>query len=265
MIECENVQVGYASGQPIIQDLSVQLPQSQVTAIIGPNGCGKSTLLRALCRLLPVQAGKVTVAGREVGQYGHREFAQTVALLPQHPQVPSGVTVRELVGRGRYPYQGFFGRVSAKDREMIDWAMAATDTDGLADVPVAALSGGQRQRVWLALTLAQDTPVVVLDEPTTYLDLAHQIELCDLIRHHSDATGATVVMVLHELGIAARVAHHMVAMKGGQVMVTGTPQQVLTEATCAEIFGLDAVIIEDPRVGHPVVAGRAARREGEEQ
>lgn len=258
MITIDKLTVGYG-GSPVLEDLSLQFPGGKVSAIIGPNGCGKSTLLRAICRLLQPASGKIVVDGVDAATWSQREFAQQVALLPQHPEVPAGLTVAELVARGRYPYQGFFGRTSATDREKVAWALQVTDTAQFRDRPVASLSGGQRQRVWLALTLAQDTAVLVLDEPTTYLDLAHQLQLADLIAAHAQTTGTTVVMVLHELGIAARVADHLVALKDGKVVASGSPSAVLTPAHCREIFDFEAVVLHDERVGHPVVAGAARK------
>lgn len=247
--------------------LDLDLPAGKTTAIIGANGCGKSTLLRGITRQLPFTSGTLEVLGRDVGGWPARSYARTVALLPQSPVVPESMTVEQLVDRGRHPHRGWFGARTAADTEAIARALELTDLVGLAGKDVAELSGGQRQRAWLALVLAQQTPVVLLDEPTSYLDLSHQVELLDLVRELPDPTGerprATVVAVLHELNLAARSADHIVAMAGGQVVAAGTPAEVLTPANLESIYGLDADVVPDPLLGHPVVLPRtAANRAG---
>ena len=256
MFKTHNITVGYGTAQPVLNDVSVDIPTGKFTAIIGTNGCGKSTLLRSLVRLNPLRAGSITLGSRQIGDFSSREFARTVALLPQHPIAPDGVSVRELVGRGRYPHQGFFGRKTAKDRSIVEAALEATHVAEFADRAVSSLSGGQRQRVWIAMVLAQDTPIVLLDEPTTYLDMAHQIEILDLMARLGLERELTIVAVLHELNMAARCADHIIAMKDGAVQAWGSPAEVLTESRCREIFGLDAVVLQDPAVGTPVVVGR---------
>ncbi|APT85620.1 ABC transporter ATP-binding protein [Corynebacterium aquilae] len=261
LLQTKDLCVGYGD-RAVVQDVSVVFPAGCVTAVVGPNGSGKSTLLRAMCRLLPVRRGVVEVAGREVSGFGAREFARMVALLPQHPVAPEGISVRELVARGRYPHQGFLHSPSAEDREVVQWALEATSVAGFADRMCSSLSGGQRQRVWMAMVLAQRTPIVCLDEPTTYLDMAHQIELLDLVRDLARERQLTVVAVLHELNLAARCAEQVVTIKDGRVAACGAPAEVFTPGLCREIFDLDAVVIDDPAVGHPLVAGRGRLVEG---
>lgn len=246
--------------------VDLDVPAGRTTAIIGANGCGKSTLLKGLTRQLPLASGSLEVLGRDVAGWHARSYARTVALLPQSPVVPEGMTVEQLVDRGRHPHRGWFGARTARDTEAIARALEQTDLVGLAGRDVAELSGGQRQRAWLALVLAQQTPVVLLDEPTSYLDLSHQVELLDLVRNLPDPRSAgagerpraTVVAVLHELNLAARSADHIVAMADGQVVAEGTPEQVLTPAHLEEIYGLDADVVPDPLLGHPVVLPRTA-------
>ncbi|MFC7401629.1 ABC transporter ATP-binding protein [Citricoccus sp. GCM10030269] len=254
--------LGYG-GHPVVgpeQPVDLDLPAGKTTAIIGANGCGKSTLLRGLTRQLPLTSGSLDVFGRSTEGWGSRSYARTVALLPQSPVVPEGMTVEQLVDRGRHPHRGWFGARSAQDTRAIAQALELADLVSLAGRDVAELSGGQRQRAWLALVLAQQTPVVLLDEPTSYLDLSHQVELMDLIKALPDPTGtrprATVVAVLHELNLAGRSADHIVAMAGGQIVAQGSPREVLTPENLHAIYGLDADVVHDPLLGHPVVLPR---------
>ncbi|MFC0249447.1 ABC transporter ATP-binding protein [Citricoccus parietis] len=252
--------------------VDLDVPAGQTTAIIGANGCGKSTLLKGLTRQLPLVSGSLEVLGRDVEGWNPRSYARTVALLPQSPVVPEGMTVEQLVDRGRHPHRGWFGARTPQDTVAIARALELADLVELAGRDVAELSGGQRQRAWLALVLAQQTPVVLLDEPTSYLDLSHQVELLDLVRDLPDprsagAAGAggagerpraTVVAVLHELNLAARSADHIIAMARGQVVAEGTPEEVLTPVNLEGIYGLDADVVKDPLLGHPVVLPRTA-------
>lgn len=251
-ISVRGLTLGYRA-EPIVRELDVEIPGGQVTAIIGPNGCGKSTLLRGLGRLLPARAGEVRLGGRGVTAYGSKELAKVLGLLPQSPVVPEGVRVRELVERGRHPYRGMFSRWSAQDEHAVTEALEQTDTAGLADALVDELSGGQRQRVWIAMVLAQNTRVLLLDEPTSFLDLAHQVEVLDLVRSLNRTRGTTVVMVLHDLGMAARYADHVIGMSRGRVVAVGDPVQVVTPQTVREVFGIDCRVITDPGTGTPVV------------
>lgn len=260
-IRLRGLTLGYgpASAPPIVEDLDLDVPAERVTAIIGANGCGKSTLLRGLTRQLAPRAGSIEVLGRDAARVSARDYARTVALLPQHPVAPEGMTVAQLVARGRHPHRGLLGGRSAGDDAAIASALERTDLVELAEREAGTLSGGQRQRAWLALVLAQQTPVVLLDEPTSYLDLSHQVEVLDLVRALPDPRGggrATVVAVLHELNLAARSADHIVAMAAGRVVAQGTPGEVIVPEVLAEVFGLDADVVADPLLGHPVVLPR---------
>ena len=260
-IRLRGLTLGYgpASAPPIVEDLDLDVPAGRVTAIIGANGCGKSTLLRGLTRQLAPRAGSIEVLGRDAARVSARDYARTVALLPQHPVAPEGMTVAQLVARGRHPHRGLLGGRAAGDDAAIVSALERTDLVELAEREAGTLSGGQRQRAWLALVLAQQTPVVLLDEPTSYLDLSHQVEVLDLVRALPDPRGggrATVVAVLHELNLAARSADHIVAMAAGRVVAQGTPGEVIVPEVLAEVFGLDADVVADPLLGHPVVLPR---------
>ena len=260
-IRLRGLTLGYgpASAPPIVADLDLDVPAGRVTAIIGANGCGKSTLLRGLTRQLAPRAGSIEVLGRDAARVSARDYARTVALLPQHPVAPEGMTVAQLVARGRHPHRGLLGGRAAGDDAAVAAALERTDLVELAEREAGTLSGGQRQRAWLALVLAQQTPVVLLDEPTSYLDLSHQVEVLDLVRALPDPRGggrATVVAVLHELNLAARSADHIVAMAAGRVVAQGTPGEVIVPEVLAEVFGLDADVVADPLLGHPVVLPR---------
>lgn len=260
-IRLRGLTLGYGpvSAPPIVEDLDLDVPAGRVTAIIGANGCGKSTLLRGLTRQLAPRAGSIEVLGRDAARVSARDYARTVALLPQHPVAPEGMTVAQLVARGRHPHRGLLGGRAAGDDAAIASALERTDLVELAEREADTLSGGQRQRAWLALVLAQQTPVVLLDEPTSYLDLSHQVEVLDLVRALPDPRGegrATVVAVLHELNLAARSADHIVAMAAGRVVAQGTPGEVIVPEVLTEVFGLDADVVADPLLGHPVVLPR---------
>ena len=260
-IRLRGLTLGYGpvSAPPIVEDLDLDVPAGRVTAIIGANGCGKSTLLRGLTRQLAPRAGSIEVLGRDAARVSARDYARTVALLPQHPVAPEGMTVAQLVARGRHPHRGLLGGRAAGDDAAVAAALESTDLVELAEREAGTLSGGQRQRAWLALVLAQQTPVVLLDEPTSYLDLSHQVEVLDLVRALPDPRGggrATVVAVLHELNLAARSADHIVAMAAGRVVAQGTPGEVIVPEVLAEVFGLDADVVADPLLGHPVVLPR---------
>ena len=232
--------------------LSVEIPSDEFTVIIGPNACGKSTLLRALSRLLRPAAGEVSLDGRPLASFKPKEFARTVGLLPQSSLAPEGITVVDLVSRGRFPYQKLIRQWTDADEHAVRTAMQQTNVAELAAREVAELSGGQRQRVWAAMAIAQQTPILLLDEPTTFLDLTHQIEMLDLFaRLHR--SGTTVVAVLHDLNQAARYATHLVVLKSGRVVATGAPAQVLTEELVREVFELNCMVIDDPASGTPMV------------
>jgi iron complex transport system ATP-binding protein len=237
----------------VVDGLSAEIPEGKVTMIVGANACGKSTLLRGLSRLLKPAAGAVTLDGKDIHSRPARELARTLGLLPQHPTAPDGIKVRDLVGRGRYPHQGLFRSWSAKDDAAVQRALEATETLALAERNVDELSGGQRQRVWIAMALAQETEVLLLDEPTTYLDLAHQVEVLDLVTDLNRQRGTTVAIVLHDLNLAARYADNVIAMKGGAVVAVGAPRDVVTEGLVRSVFGLESRIIPDPVSGTPLI------------
>ncbi len=250
-LQATSVSVTYGHGD-VVHEVSLTIPDGELTAIVGPNACGKSTLLRALARLLVPSHGAVLLDGQQIDQLSSRAVAKQLALLPQTQTMPEGLRVVDLVSRGRFPHQSFLRRWSEEDDRAVARALAVTDIEGLAERRVNELSGGQRQRVWIATLLAQDTPVVLLDEPTTYLDLAHQIEVLELCQQLQQ-DGRTVVAVLHDLGLAARYATYMVAMKDGVIRAQGTPHQVLIPATIEDTFGLSCLVIDDPVTGTPLV------------
>jgi len=237
----------------ILEDLSLSVPPGKITTIVGANACGKSTLLRAMSRLISPVRGHVLLDGKSVHRTPSRELARALGLLPQSPIAPEGITVADLVSRGRYPHQGMFSRWSRQDDEAVASALDATRTADLAERPVDELSGGQRQRVWIAMALAQQTEILLLDEPTTFLDISHQVEVLDLLTDLNQARGTTIVMVLHDLNLAARYADHLVAMVDGRLHVSGRPEEVLTEDTVREVFGLDSRVITDPTSGRPIM------------
>ena len=252
-LRADGLTLGY-DGPPIISDLDVTLLDGRVTAIVGANACGKSTLLRGLARLLKPRSGAVFLDGKAIAGLSTTEVAKTLGLLPQTPLAPDGITVADLVSRGRYPHQGWFRRWTAEDHDAAVRALAATGTADLADREVRQLSGGQRQRVWVAMALAQETGLLLLDEPTTHLDINHQVELLRLLRTLNAGSGKTIVAVLHDLNLACRYCDHIIAMAGGRIVAEGAPQDVITAELVAEVFGLDCVIVPDPVAGTPMIA-----------
>ncbi|PWW04141.1 iron complex transport system ATP-binding protein [Hoeflea marina] len=259
-LHADAVTLGY--GERIIaHDLSVSIPDGSFTIIVGPNACGKSTLLRALSRLLPPSRGDVILDGGSIGRLPAREVARRLGLLPQSSIAPDGISVADLVARGRYPHQSMFRQWSPADRDAVAAAMMSTGIADLADRPVDELSGGQRQRVWIAMVLAQQTPILLLDEPTTFLDIAHQIELMDLLADINSA-GRTVVAVLHDLNHACRYATHLIAMREGAVVAEGRPERIVSEALIERVFGLACAIIADPVTGTPLIVPRRRRPSG---
>ncbi len=257
-LRADAVHVRYGHREAV-RDVTLAVPDGGVTAVVGPNACGKSTLLRALARVLSPSAGAVVLDGTSIARLPTREVARRLALLPQAPVVPEGIVVADLVARGRTPHQGFLRSWSREDEAAVTWALDATGTSHVADRAVDELSGGQRQRVWIAMALAQETGLLLLDEPTTFLDIAHQVEVLDLVGRLGEQ-GRTVVVVLHDLNLACRYAHHVVAMREGRVVVAGPPAQVITAEVVERVFGLPAVVITDPVTGGPLVV--PARRPG---
>ncbi len=237
----------------VLDSLDLQVPSGKVTAIVGANACGKSTLLRTMSRLLAPRHGEVLLDGKSIHTLPSRQLAQTLGLLPQSPIAPEGILVADLVSRGRNPYHGVFSQWTRADDEAIATALEVTKTTELADRPVDELSGGQRQRVWIAMALAQQTDILLLDEPTTFLDISHQIEVLDLLTDLNQKRGTTVVMVLHDLNLAARYADFLVAMANGRLYATGTPDDVLTEQNVREVFHLESRITTDPTSGRPIM------------
>lgn len=251
-LAAKTLTLGYG-GVPIIDGLSLEVLAGKITAIVGANACGKSTLLRGLARLQKPSAGTVLLDGADIHGQPSRAVAQKLGILPQMPQAPAGITVAELVERGRTPHRGPFGRRTRDDDDAVARALRETGTLELAERAVDDLSGGQRQRVWIAMALAQETDVLLLDEPTTYLDLAHQVEVLELLRRLNAERGTTVVMVLHELNLAARYADHLVAMTHGAIVAQGVPSETLDAELVRRVFGLEALVVPDPVSGTPLV------------
>ncbi|MEU8776024.1 ABC transporter ATP-binding protein [Streptomyces sp. NPDC048606] len=259
-LSAENVTLGYDQ-RVIAEGLSVEIPDNSFTVIVGPNACGKSTLLRALSRMLKPSVGRVLLDGQSIGSMPAKKVAKTLGLLPQSSIAPDGITVADLVSRGRYPHQGLLRQWSAEDERIVVESMTSTGVAELADRAVDELSGGQRQRVWIAMALAQQTPLLLLDEPTTYLDIQHQLDVLDLCAELHENQGRTLVAVLHDLNQAARYATHLIAMRGGVVVAEGPPAEVVTSELVEEVFGVRCRIIDDPETGTPLVvpAARQAR------
>lgn len=251
-LRADSVQLGYGD-RLVVDQLDLEIPDGTVTAIIGPNGCGKSTLLRSMARLLTPRGGSILLDGKRIDQLPSREVARRVGILPQSPVAPEGLSVAELVARGRYPHQHWYRQWSPADDEAVERALVLTGMDVHAGRVVDELSGGQRQRAWIAMTLAQGTDVLLLDEPITYLDLAHQVEVLDLIHRLHVEQQTTVVMVLHDLNLAARYADTLIAMREGRIVAQGEPAEVLTEPLLDEVFGLSAKVLPDPVSGTPLV------------
>lgn len=251
-IETKNLNINYGTLE-IVKDLNLTIPKGKITTIIGANGCGKSTILKSIARILQPKSGTIMINGVEMsGRRNSKEIARMMAVLPQSPKAPSGLTVEELIAYGRFPHQKGLGSLKQEDREIVKWALEVTGLLEFKDRAIEALSGGQRQRAWIAMALAQETDVLLLDEPTTYLDLAHQLDILKLLEDLNKKQGRTIVMVIHELNNAARFADYMIGIKKGQIVKSGTPDEVMTKDVLRELFNIDAEIVEDPRTGKPV-------------
>ncbi len=254
-LKAEALTLGYGE-RIVIRDLSLDFPEGRMTTILGPNGCGKSTLLRALARLVRPQKGGVTLGGEDIFDKDTRALARRLAILPQAPRAPEGITVADLVRRGRTPWRGLLAPWSKADADACAAALEAVGLTDQMERPLDELSGGQRQRAWIALVLAQDTPCLLLDEPTTWLDLTHQIEVLSLLQQRNRRHGATVITVLHDLNLAARFSDHLVLLGPDGLVSTGTPQAVLTEENLKAAFGLSALVMPDPVTGAPMAVPR---------
>lgn len=254
-LRAQSLTLGYADTD-IVSDLDVAIPDGRITVIVGANACGKSTLLRGLARLLRPRAGAVLLDGESVQEMKSIDVARVLGLLPQSPVAPDGITVGDLVGRGRYPHQGWFRRWSAEDDAAVAQALESTGTTDLVDRDISELSGGQRQRVWVAMALAQDTDLLLLDEPTTFLDINHQVELLDLLTDLNRSAGKTIVIVLHDLNLACRYADHIIAMKSGAIYAEGAPIDVIDSNVVTEVFGLTCEVVPDPVSGTPMIVPR---------
>lgn len=251
MIDVEEITVGYGS-KIIIEELSVAIPKGQITTIIGPNGCGKSTLLKTISRILQASHGAVFIDQKAIHETSTKEIAKKMAILPQTAEAPDGLTVFELVAYGRFPHQSSFGRLKKEDIEAIDWALEATNLTEFQERPIQALSGGQRQRVWIAMALAQDTDILILDEPTTYLDMAHQLDVLQLVERLNKEQGKTIVMVLHDINHASRFSDFLIAMYNGEIVTEGIPERVVTCEHLQQIFQIQAILSICPFSQKPI-------------
>lgn len=250
-ISTKNLNISYGN-LDIVKDLNLDIPKGKITTIIGSNGCGKSTILKTIARIIQPKSGDIFVNNINIKEQSPKELAKTMAVLPQSPQAPSGLTVEELIAYGRFPHQKGFGKMKKEDNDIVTWALQSTGIEEFRERPMEALSGGQRQRAWIAMALAQQTDILILDEPTTYLDLAHQLEILKLLEELNRKQGTTIVMVIHELNNAARFADHMIGVKKGKVVCQGSADEVMTKENLKELFNIDAEIVKDSRNNKPV-------------
>ncbi|HWJ79926.1 MAG TPA: ABC transporter ATP-binding protein [Niallia sp.] len=250
ILSTEHLKIGYEE-KIIVHDLNIKIQSGKITTIIGPNGCGKSTLLKTLARIHKAKEGFVYLEGEQIHKIPTKKIAQRMAVLPQSPEAPSRLTIFDLVSYGRSPHQKGFARLTEKDKEVINWALDVTGLTELKNQEVDTLSGGQLQRAWIAMAIAQETNLLLLDEPTTYLDMAHQLEVLQLLKKLNEEEGRTIVMVIHDLNHAARFSDHMIAMKSGKLIKEGTAEEVMTEEVLKEVFQIDAVVVKDPRTNKP--------------
>ena len=250
-ISTKNLNISYGN-LDIVKDLNLDIPKGKITTIIGSNGCGKSTILKTIARIIQAKSGDIFVNNINIKEQSPKDLAKVMAVLPQSPQAPSGLTVEELIAYGRFPHQKGFGKMKKEDEDIVTWALKSTGIEEFRERPMEALSGGQRQRAWIAMALAQQTEILILDEPTTYLDLAHQLEILKLLEELNRKQGTTIVMVIHELNNAARFADHMIGVKKGKVVCEGTAHEVMTKENLKELFNIDSEIVTDPRTKKPV-------------
>ncbi|EAC6120803.1 ABC transporter ATP-binding protein [Listeria monocytogenes] len=250
-LHTDNLQISYDK-RIIVDGLDIAIPANKITALVGANGSGKSTILKTMSRLMKPSKGAVYLDGKSIHNESTREIAKQLAILPQNPSAPDGLTVFELISYGRSPHQSSFKSITTKDREIIFWSLRVTNLTEFADRPIDSLSGGQRQRAWIAMALAQETDVLFLDEPTTFLDMTHQLDVLNLLKQLNQSENRTIVMVVHDLNHASRYAHHMIAIKEGKVIAEGTPTSVMTEQTLEDVFNIKADILIDPRSGVPL-------------
>lgn len=250
-LQTSQLDIGYGDST-IVKDLNLSIPNGKITALVGANGSGKSTILKTMARIMKPTAGGVLLDGHSIHRKSTKEVAKQLAILPQNPTAPDGLTVSELVGYGRFPHQKGFGSMTSEDKRMIQWAIEVTGMTAFLDRPVDQLSGGQRQRAWIAMALAQQTDILFLDEPTTFLDMAHQLEVLQLLQRLNSQEGRTIVMVVHDLNHASRYAQHMVAIKSGTIVSEGSPSEVMTKEVLRKVFSIEADIVPDPRTGVPL-------------
>lgn len=250
-IETKDINISYGNVD-IVENLNLEIPKGKITTIIGANGCGKSTILKTIARILTAKSGEIYINSKNIKKQNSKEIAKNMAVLPQSPQAPNGLTVEELIAYGRFPHKSGFRTDKKEDKEIVDWALKATGIYEFRNRKIEDLSGGQRQRAWIAMALAQKTDILLLDEPTTYLDLAHQLEVLEVLYELNKKYNTTIVMVIHELNNAARFAHHMIGIKKGKICCEGTPEEVMTKENLREIFNIDSEIVEDPRTKRPV-------------
>ena len=254
VLRAEKLSSGYEN-LLVFSDLSVSIQKGKITTIIGPNGCGKSTLLKTIGRILKQKSGKVFLQEQDIKHISTKEIAKQMALLAQSSEAPGQLKVEELISYGRFPHRKNMGTLSKKDQEVIDWAMELTKITAFRNREISQLSGGQRQKVWLAMALAQETDILLLDEPTTYLDMAHQLDVLSIVEELNNKHGCTVVMVLHDINHAARFSHELIAMKDGVIAAIGTPHEILTKEVMRQVFQIDAKIMVDEEIGVPVCYG----------
>ncbi len=261
-LRTEKITLAYDEGA-VVRDLTIEVPEGRVTSVVGPNGCGKSTLLRSLARLMKPRGGAVYLDGAAISRLPTREVARRLGILPQSPAAPEGLTVRELAAQGRYPHQSWLRQWSKADERAVEKALETTGVMELADRPLDTLSGGQGQRAWISMALAQETETLLLDEPTTFLDMAHQLEVLQLLERLNREEGRTILMVLHDLNNAARYSHQVIALSRGQVYDAGPPDDVVTPDLLREVFGVEADVVRDPRTGAPLCIPYGLHRSGD--